>query len=558
MRRMTAWARDRRGGVATMAAAGAALACIIAAVVIDGGSIVLTARSAQAAADLGALSATRDLPNAQRAAAATVQANLGQANLDRGATIVTVTGVYEPNPATAPTDRFQPTVSISGPSPNVAPNAAQVTVQTQAPVWFARLLLGRDTVEVRRTGIAATRTSEPMAALSIGSRLASLDGGLANQVLSGLTGSEVSLKVMDYRALADVHVDLLGFTDSLSTHAGLRVGDYDSLLTQQIDAGDALTIIETLTDGADSSLNHLAQAAHGKTFVVGDLIGAASDAPNGLRGGLKVEVSALDLSSAIVEIASGERQAALDLGARAGIADMDVWLAIGERPNRSPWLTVTRTGQPIIRTAQARLYLEVRTQQSLAGLAQVKLPLLIELASSEARLDRLNCNGARWVQVGVRPGVARARIGTTSIAALNDFRTVPVVQKATLVNVASLVTVKASADVEAADAGFRSTLFDAAAIAGQSSRTVKSTGFTSGVVSSLIGRMDVEVKIIGLGLGLGDLPRALAALLAPLGPVLDQLVNGVLAPLGLSFGEADVTVHGLICPDTSGAVYLVG
>lgn len=554
MRRLTAWAKDRRGGVAVMAAAGAALACIIAAVVIDGGSIVLTARSAQAAADLGALSATRDLTNAQRAAAATVQANLGN-----GATVSTVTGVYEPNPAAAPADRFQPTALTSGP----APNAARVTVQTQAPVWFARLLLGRDTVEVQRTGVAATRTSEPLAALSIGSRLASLDGGLANQVLSGLTGSQVSLKVMDYRALADVQVDLLGFTDALSTHAGLRVGDYDSLLTQQIDAGDALSLVETLTNGADSGLNHLARAAHGKSFVVGDLIGAASDAPNGLRGGLKVGVSALDLSSAIIEIASGERQAALDLGARAGIADMDVWLAIGERPNRSPWLTVTRTGQPIIRTAQARLYLEVRTQQSLAGLAQVKLPLLIELASSEARLDRLNCDGARWVQVGVRPGVARARIGTTSITALNDFRSAPVVRTATLVNVASLVTVTASADVEAADAGFRSTLFDAAAIAGQTPRTVKSTGFTSGIVSSLIGRMDVQVEIgrglgLGLGLGLGDLPRALAALLAPLGPVLDQVVNGVLDPLGLSFGEADVTVHGLICPDTSGAVYLVG
>jgi uncharacterized membrane protein len=549
MRQLAAWARDRRGGVAVMAAAGAALACIIAAIVIDGGSIVLTARSAQAAADLGALSATRDLTNAQSAAASTVRANLGEE-----ATAVTVTGVYEANPSTAPADRFQPAALTS----TAAPNAAQVTVQTRAPVWFARLLLGRDTVEVRRTGIAATRTSEPLAALSIGSRLASLDGGLANQVLSGLTGSQVSLKVMDYRALADVQVDLLGFTDALSTHAGLRVGDYDSLLTQEVDAGDALTLVETLTDGADNALNHLARAAHGKRFVVGDLIGAASDAPNGLRGGLKVGVSALDLSSAIVEIASGERQAALNLGARAGIADMDVWLAIGERPNRSPWLTVTRTGQPIIRTAQARLYLEVRTQQSLAGLAQVKLPLLIELASSEARLDRLNCNGARWVQVGVRPGVARARIGTTPIAALNDFRSAPVVQKATLVNVASLVTVKASADVEAADAGFRSTLFDAAAIAGQTPRTVKSTGFTSGVVSSLLGRMDVQANVIGLGLGMGDLPRALATLLAPLGPVLDEVVNGVLDPLGLSFGEADVTVHGLICPDPSGAVYLVG
>lgn len=545
MNRSQSFWRDRSGGIATMGAAGAGLLCLLAAVVIDVGAIALAARRAQTAADLGALAAARDLAHAQRAARATAEDNVGV-----DLSVTTTTGAYAPNAAVVPAQRF----STDG----ADHNAARVTVTIPARVWFARWLLGKEQVEVTRTGTAAVRSSEPMATLSIGSRLAALDGGVANQVLSGLTGSEVSLSLMDYRALADVDVDLLGFTDALATHAGVTVGDYDTLLAQEVDAGDALRILETLTDGADSGLNRLARAADGQGFRVNQLIGAEVGAEQGLRGGLEVGVSALDLANAMIELSGGERQVALDLGAKAGLADLDVWLAIGERPNRSPWLAVTKTGQPIIRTAQARLYIEARTAQSLSGLAQVKLPLLVELASSEARLNSIDCDRARSVRVGVRPGVARARIGTTSMAALNNFKAAPVVQAASLVNVAGLVVIKAAADVEAADHNFKPLTFSDGQITGQTPQTVKSTGFTSGAVSSLLGRMRLDVKVIGLGLGLGDLTQSLNGLLAPLGPVLDGVVNGVLDTLGLSFGEADVTVHGATCPNDGGAAYLVG
>jgi uncharacterized membrane protein len=536
---------DRRGGIAIMAAVGAGVACLLAAIVIDGGSIALATRRAQAAADLSALAAAHDLANAQRAAEATAKANVGQ-----DLQVTTVTGTYVPNASVAPDARFSPTSDDM--------NAAKVTVIMPARVWFARWILGKDRVEVTRTGTAAVRSTAPMATLSIGSRLAALDGGLANQVLSGLTGSQVSLSLMNYRALADVNVDLLGFTDALATHAGVTIGDYESLLEQDVDAGDALRILEALTNGADSGLNRLAQAADGQSFRIGQLIGAEAGAEHGLRGGLDVGVSALDLTNAMLELSSGDRQVALDLGAKAGLADLDVWLAIGERPNRSPWLAVAKSGQPIIRTAQARLYVEARTAQSLSGLAQVKLPLLVELASSEARLEQINCEGARSVKVGVRPGVARARIGTTSRSTLDDFKTAPVVQPASLVNVAGLVVIKAAADIEAADQSFKPVTFSDAQIRNQTPQTVKSTGFTSGLVSSLFGRMQLDVKIVGLGLGLGNLTQSLNGLLSPLGPVLDGTVNSVLETLGLSFGEADVVVHGATCPVAGGAAYLVG
>ena len=536
---------DQRGGIAIMAAVGAGMACLLAAIIIDGGSIALATRRAQSAADLSALAAARDLTNAHRAAEATAKSNVGQ-----DLQVTTLTGTYVHNAAIAPGQRFNPA--------NSGVNAAQVTVVMPARVWFARWVLGKDRVDVKRTGTAAVRSADPMATLSIGSRLAALDGGVANQVLSGLTGSQVSLSLMDYQALADVDVDLLGFTDALATHANVTVGDYDTLLSQEIDAGDALRILETLTDGADNGLNRLARAADGQSFQVGQLIGAEAGAEQGLRGGLEVGVSALDLANAVVELSGGDRQVALDLGAKAGLVDLDVWLAIGERPNRSPWLAVAKSGQPIIRTSQARLYIEARTAQSLSGIAQVKLPLLVELASSEARLESIDCEGARSVQVGIRPGVARARIGTTSVAALDNFKAAPVVQAASLVNVAGLVVIKAAADIEAADQAFKPVTFGDALITSQTPQTVKSTGFTSGLVSSLLGRMQLDVKVVGLGLGLGNLTQSLSALLSPLGPVLDGVVNSVLDTLGLSFGEADVIVHGATCPIKGGVAYLVG
>jgi uncharacterized membrane protein len=66
--------------------------------------------------------------------------------------------------------------------------------------------------------------------------------------------------------------------------------------------------------------------------------------------------------------------------------------------------------------------------------------------------------------------------------------------------------------------------------------------------------MEIEVNVVGLGLGLGNLARALELLVAPLGPVLDALVGQALAVAGLSIGEADLRVHALSCPGEHGLV----
>lgn len=540
------WLGDEKGGVAIMTAAFAGLICVLAALAVDLGSVSLKARQIQGTADLSALAAARDLARAETAARATASANL----TDWQALTVT-RGGYVADARIKPEDRFSPGVS--------EPNAARVEVTAPAPLFFGRWILNRPNVTVRRTATAAIPGGQPQAMFSIGSRLASLDGGLANALLSGLLGSNVSLTVMDYRALAGAQVNLLQFSDALAADLGVTAGDYDALLQHEVTAGRALKVLESIA-GSDtkSVLGKLTRTPVDARLKLKDLIGVEADARQGLREALNAEVSALDLIMASLETANGDRQVALDLGARAGLADVDVMLAIGERPNKSPWLTITGKDDPIIRTAQARVYLKATTAQALPGLAQVKLPVLIEAAASEARLKRINCEGARTVTLAVRPGVARARIGTIDEAKLKNFKAPLASSPATLVSVLGLVTIKAQADVEIADLSWQDVTFSASDISHQTVRSVRARGFVNGLIVSLLQRLDVDVDVIGLGLGLGDLAKALGALLTPLGPALDGLVQPLLDLLGLKLGEADVRVHGVQCPTQGRTPVLVG
>lgn len=541
------WLRNDQGGVAVMTAVFGGVFCILAALAVDLGSISLKARQIQGTADLSAMAAARDLSHAQAAAQATAAANLPEVQ-----TVSVTKGGYVADARLAPKDRF----SAGAPEPN----AARVEVVAPAPLFFGRWILQRDSLVVRKTATAAIPGGRPQAMFSIGSRLASMDGGLANALLSGLLGGKVSLTVMDYRALAGAQVNLLQFSDALATELGVTAGDYDALLKQEVTAGRALKVLEAIA-GADSksALGKLTRVPIDARLKLQDLIGVEADAKQGLREALNADVSALDLIMASLETANGDRQVALDLGARAGLADLDVMLAIGERPNRSPWLTITDKGEPIIRTAQTRIYLKATTAQALAGLAQVKLPILIEAASSEAKLSRIDCAGAPVTTLSVRPGLARARIGTIDESRLKNFKAPLTTSQATLVSaLAGLVTVKASADVDIADTEWSTVAFNAQDIADQKVKSVQSRGFVNGLIVSLIQNLDPDVEIATLGLGLGDLVKSLGLLLTPLGPVLDSVIQPLLDLLGLKLGEADVRVHGVQCPTQGRTPVLVG
>lgn len=539
---------DDRGGVAVMAAVFGALICVLAALAVDVGSMVLKGREVQGAADLSALAAAQTLsdPPERTEAAARLTA---QDNLIDLAGARVQRGVYTPDPRLKPRARF-----ADGGS---RPNAARVTLSAPAPLYFGRWILRRDSVTVSKSATAALPGGPPSAVFSIGSRLAGLDGGLANALLSGLLGSKVSLTVMDYRALADAQVNLLQFSDALAAELGVTAGDYDALLAHEAQTGQVLRALEAVAgSGAESALSKLTRLPVNAVVKLEELIGVDADARGGLRRGLDAEVSAMDLLMATLQTANQDRQLALDVGARAGLADLDVMLAIGERPNRAPWLTVTGTGEPIIRTVQTRLYLEATALDKvpLVGLlAQVKVPILIEAASAEARLKAIECEGTPRVLIEARPGVARVRLGQIDPKRLRDFKSELKVSPARLVSVL-LITVEGVADIQVADLDWSELRFTGSEIGSSQPKSVRAKGFVNGLIVTLLR----DTRLTALGIPLHLVTQLLAGVLTPLGPVLDGVVQPLLELLGVRLGEADVWVHGVRCPNQGGVPQLVG
>lgn len=540
--RFARWRRDERGAVSILAAASMVAVVGFLAVAVDLGAMFLQSRKLQGMADLAAISAANDLEHAQAAAAATAAAN------DWPGAVVTVatTGVYSPDPDKAANERFAAGAA--------SPNAARVTLRAPAQVFFGRLFIGDRTVEIARTGTAARAE---LASFSIGSRLASLNGGVANALLSGLTGSEVKLSVMDYEALLDADVQLFDYLDALSTDLELDGLSYDEVLRTQVNGLQALAPLARLLDDrgkdrAAAAVRALAQAAGDLPVDLGGLFDLGPYGAQDRAQGAGVALNALGLTNAMLQLAGGERQVKLDLGAGVpGVADLDVWLAIGEPPAGSAWMAITDSREVIVRTAQTRLYVEAKTPASgllaLAGAAQVKLPLIVEAASAEAKLHALNCIG-RSGELSVRPSVGFAAIGEIDVSKLDDFKQPLAVGRAQLITTPLL---KASA-LARADLGgelWKTVAFAKSDIESGVTKTVATDDIVRASVSSLLGSLDLRVDLLGLGIVLGQAPvtNLLRAVLQTVAAPLDGVVNSLTSLLGVGLGEADVRMNGVSC-----------
>src|SRR5690606_30900977 len=149
-------------------------------------------------ADLAAIAAASNIDKAPQQALAMLSDNGASATI-AGSTgdfskpggndrIVVTTGRYKSDKSLDAEDRYTP----NAPSKN----AARVTYRTIGTRYVAGSISPPPEIIV-----SATAASTPAAAFSIGSRLAADNAGLLSALLKGLTGSQISLTVMDYDAL---------------------------------------------------------------------------------------------------------------------------------------------------------------------------------------------------------------------------------------------------------------------------------------------------------------------------------------------------------------------
>ena len=406
------------------------------------------------------------------------------------------------------------------------------------------------------TGTAA---STKLASFSVGSRLASLNDGILNQLLGKMLGTTISLKLMDYQALVAADVNIDPFLKSVATRLNLTAASYEDVLKANLTMPQLLAsmqAVQGISATANSALKALETATklNKKTFTLSQIlnIDPKKDLKVDAGSNWAMKISALDIVSAAAALANGTNQISLaTVAGLPGIASASVTLAIGEPPVTTP---AHRLGAPgsAVRTAQTRLAIEVNIDglSLLAGL-KIKLPIYVEVAYAEAKLADIRCYGGTTTNASVSidtvPGVAEVAIGTVNPSVLSDFSSDARVEKARILD-SLLVRIDGIAHVEATNLTPQRLTFSPSEVAANSIKTVSTKDILTSATQTLLNNLDVDIQVLFLTLGSPKLVQAaLAQTLGAVTPAIDTLIYNLLLAVGVRVGEADVRVTGVNC-----------
>lgn len=564
LRSLSRFRRDLNGNIAIMSAISLPVLLMAAAFAVDEGGLYYERREAQAMTDLAAISAAANPANAEAVAVAVFQNNgfrqiVGESRrgqidyqIARGRVHVEQ-GRYEADRTRAVDARF-----VVDQRPY---NAVRVTFRKTGTLYFARIF----NFEPPQIAASSVASAPAQAAFSVGSRLASLNDGLLNELLGKLLGTTISLKVMDYEVLLDADVDVLKFIDALHVELGVTAATYDEVLQSSATIGQIARALASV-DGVSSTARLALQAVAANqsnpplSLPLNHLfdLGPTGKLALGNHGaGFGAAASIMDILTAGAAIANNGKQLTLDVGGTLpGLAAVTLVIAVGEPPQFKPWFAMGANGD-IVRTAQTRLKLVVDIGKSGALLA-VRLPIHLEVAYAEAELTKVSCPTGRPesldVEISARPGVAELRIAESNSSGFADFKRDLSFTDAKLAEVKvllSLLSVKGSARVDIANLQPQALEFDSEDVADRVVKTVSTRDVTQSLTQSLLNSLVLSVDLLGLPINLDSLLASVRpALLAALNPVtasVDTLLYNVLSTLGVRIGEADIRVTAASC-----------
>lgn len=563
---MRQYLKSRSGNIGISAALVMPLLITSMGLGIDYGYLTLQKRELQSVADLAAIAAAANVGSAEQAVLGHFKSNGMAFAVSTSAGLMTPDGKVLPNEvetaakgvATIARGRYAPDPAIDAGQrfikDAVPADAVQVTLEKKGILYLAAMF--SDPPDLSVVGTAA---SSKVAAFSVGSRLASLNGGLLNAVLGQMLGTTISLKVMDYEALIDADIDIQPFLKILATRLSLTTASYEDVLTADLTMPQllgSLRLVPGLSGTVTSALKsiELATAGNKQTFTLAQILNIDPKKSLSVDAGSDwaMKVNALQIVSAAAAIANGDHQIALDaIAGLPGIASAKVRLAIGEPPVATP---SHRLGTPgsAVRTAQTRLAVEV-TVDGLAALAgtRIRLPVYVELAHAEAKLSDIRCYGGTpenaAVVVDAVPGIAEIALGDVDPTVLASFSSDARVTRARILD--GPIKIDAIAHVEAKNLQASRLTFSPNEVASHTIKSVSTKDILSSTTKTLLGNLDAQINVGDL-LSLGAptlLTQALAQTLGAATAPVDQLLYNLLLLVGVRVGEADVRVTGVKC-----------
>ncbi|WP_439472432.1 TadG family pilus assembly protein [Brevundimonas sp.] len=518
--------RDQRGGVGALSVLVSVLVITGTAATIDAASVEFRARALQGLADTAAVSAAGNLATAETTVRRVLTLKQSGASVRQVAL-----GEYRGQADVPVADRFNPDGAM--------PDAVRVVLREDVPLFFGSML-GIGSVRVEKSAVAI-RPARDAAAFSIGSRLLSLDPPIVNALLTQLIGREIQLTAVSYDSLLTSSLDV----DDLLNDLGetLSEDDREELLTRSLSTRKLVDALARGTTGqanvALKSLSASIGTAPDRNLRLNSLISVAP----GVKGDINAKVPVWDLLNAALGEAAGPQTIELNAKVDAPVT-ATVRLAVGEREQKSPWLTVARDGTTVVRTAQVRLHVDITTA-NLAGLGRVHLPVYAEVASGKAALTSIDCQTDSFT-VTARSGIASVALGEITSTRLSDFSRDAELTPAAVLDTAAL-KVRGAARINVGDSGDMRLKFTRDDINGLKAQTIGSRSILGSTLTSLVANAQLDIQLLGLGLPVPGLPTTLRDILGEIAKPLDTVLESVLKLVGAGIGEADVRAAGLEC-----------
>ncbi|MET0547626.1 MAG: hypothetical protein ABWZ40_15110, partial [Caulobacterales bacterium] len=198
--------------------------------------------------------------------------------------------------------------------------------------------------------------------------------------------------------------------------------------------------------------------------------------------------------------------------------------------------------------SQIRLYIEAQTSGVVSGLAALRIPLYLEVASAQAKLSDISCDysGASDVTLSVAPSVGELALTEIDKSRLDNFKSAMPITSAHLLKTA-LAQIHGKADVHIGGDNWQSVRFSKSDIKSGNVKTVQTNNIAGATVSSLLGNTQLSISALGLGLTTPQLSAGVGDVLKKAAVGLDPIVNSITGILGVGLGEADVRVNGVRC-----------
>lgn len=535
--------KDESGVISVMGALMLMLALAVAMIVVDTGALLYAKRQQQAATDAAALGAVRQLDNPQAAAEAIFSLN------DYATENVQARGIYYVSDASrAPAERYFEIGETASDGTLVSAaniNALRVRQLTDSPTYFARLFGFGDMTQIETVAVAALNK---YVSFSAGTRIASLNEGIANQVLGGLLGTTLNLSLIDYNALADTNIGALTFLDALASEVGLDVGSdtYGDLLGTTVTAGDILDAAIDVLNGETASGNPSAaklalqtalSPVSNATVPVNQLLDATPFVNRTIGSvqsavGNDIPYNVLDLLSGSAMILGTGKAVGFNTNVNvATLASVTGSVSVGEPMAH---MALGKVGDSVS-TAQVSIQLQAGVNVPLLGRI-LNIPIYLQAGRGTATVASIPCiTGGTQVILSGATDAGLLRIGTSST------------NEATI-SVPILLSFRISGSVPVNPNGPHNIPFTVSDY-GKPVPTPNNSNI------NLFGQLGSALSITNLSLlgilNLTPLGTVLSALLSAIGgalaPLESHIINPLLDTLGIKLGAMDLIVHGAKC-----------